>query len=61
MNPAATTTVRVEPSRKLYLAIGKATYDELNCMKPFGLIVRRFQVALIVVDAVAQEIVEWKE
>jgi hypothetical protein len=51
----------VEPNRKLYLAIGKATYDELNCMKPFGLIVKRFQVALIVVEAAAQEIVEWRD
>jgi hypothetical protein len=51
----------VEPERKLYLAIGKAAYDELSHIKAFGLIVKRFQVALIVVEATTQEIVEWKE
>ena len=51
----------VEPERKLYLAVGKATYNELNQIKAFGLIVKRFQVALIVVEAATQEIVEWKE
>lgn len=51
----------IEPERKLYLAIGKATYDELNQIKAFSLIVRRFQVALIVVEATLQEVLEWKE
>ena len=53
--------MEIEPERKLYLAIGKATSDELNLIKAFGLIVKRFQVALIVVEAMTQEIVEWKE
>ncbi len=51
----------VEPDRKLYLAIGNAAYDELNQIKAFGLIVKRFQVALIVVEATTEEIVAWKE
>ena len=51
----------VEPDRKLYLAVSKAAYDELNLIKAFGLIVKRFHVALIVVEAATQEIVEWKE
>ena len=51
----------VEPERKLYLAVGKAAYDELNHVKAFGLIVKRFQIALIVVEAITEEIVEWKE
>jgi hypothetical protein len=43
------------------MAIGKATYDELNQIKAFSLIVTRFQVALIVVESTLQEVLEWKE
>lgn len=51
----------IEPDRKLYLAMGKAAYHELNRMKAFGLIVRRFQVALIVVEATREEVIEWRD
>jgi hypothetical protein len=52
---------KIEPERKLYVVIGNMIYDELKQIKAFSLIVRRFQVALIVVEATLQEVIEWKE
>jgi hypothetical protein len=49
----------VDPQRKLYLAIGKSTYDDLTELETFHLVVRRFHVALFVVQILAEEIVEW--
>lgn len=49
----------MEPDRKLYLAIGKSVYDELKAMKMFTMIVKRFQIALIVVSVEKEEIVQW--
>ncbi len=51
----------VEPQRKLYLALGKAAYDELNEMETFRMAIRRFGVALIVVELLSEEVVQWKE
>ena len=51
----------VEPQRKLYLAISKPTYDELRNVKAFMSVVKRFQVALIIVKIPTEEIFEWIE
>ncbi len=51
----------VEPERKLYLALGKAAYNELNEMETFHMVIRRFGVALIVVELLSEEVVQWKE
>ena len=48
-----------EPERKLYLALSKAVHDELAQMRAFGLILRRFGVALIIVQVQTEEIVQW--
>jgi hypothetical protein len=49
----------VDPQRKLYLAISQTAYDDLGTMETFHLVVRRFQVALVVVGVRAEEISAW--
>jgi hypothetical protein len=49
----------VDPQRKLYLALGKTSYDELAQLETFHLVIGRFQVALVVVHLASEEIVEW--
>ena len=39
----------VDPQRKLYLAVSKTVYDDLETMETFRLVVRRFQVAMVVI------------
>jgi hypothetical protein len=51
----------VDPQRKLYVALGKTAYDDLAELETFGLVVRRFRVALLVVGIRAEELVEWIE
>jgi hypothetical protein len=51
----------VDSERRLYLAIGRSTYDELAELETFRLVVRRFQVSLVVVSLGAEEITEWIE
>lgn len=51
----------VEADRKLYLAVSKSAYDELMEMQTFHLVIRRFQVALVVVRIHSEEIAEWIE
>jgi hypothetical protein len=51
----------VEPQRKLYLALGKAAYDELNAMETFRMVVRRFVIALIIMELLTEKIVQWTE
>lgn len=49
------------PERKLYLAVSDDVYAELFEQKAIQLIVRRYQLALIVVNVSAEEIVAWKD
>ena len=50
-----------EPKRKLYIALSKSVYDDLLEMDTFDLVVQRFQVALLVVRIVEEEVELWKE
>jgi len=52
---------KVDPDRRLYLALSKSAYDELAEMDTFGLVVRRFQVSLVVVRIADEEIEAWKK
>lgn len=47
------------PERKLYLAISDTVHAELFGQKAVQLVVRRFQLSLIVVNVNAEEIVTW--
>ena len=49
----------MEPDRKFYLAVGEAVYDKLVEMKMFTLIVKRYQIALIVASLVEEKIIQW--
>ena len=51
---------KVDPFRKLYIAISKAAYDDLVRMDTFGLVVHRFQVSLLIVRTEDEEIELWK-
>lgn len=49
-----------DPERKLYLAVPNDVYDELFGQKAVQLIVRCYQLALIVVNIKREEIVTWR-
>jgi hypothetical protein len=48
-----------EPDRKLYLAINETIYAGLFTQKAIQVIVRRYQLPLLVVNIVTEEIVTW--
>jgi hypothetical protein len=52
---------KVDPSRKLYIAVSKSTYEELAEMDTFELVVERFRVSLLIVRIADEEIDEWKK
>jgi hypothetical protein len=49
----------VDPERKLYLAVSDLVYRELFKQKAIQLIVKRYQVAMVVVNVEQKEIIEW--
>jgi hypothetical protein len=49
----------LEPERKLYLAISDVTYADLFKLEGIQFIRRRKQLALLVVNIEAEEVVEW--
>ena len=51
---------RIEPERKLYLALSKPAFEELSVMETFELVVARFGIALLVVRIPEEEIEQWK-
>lgn len=51
----------VEPERKLYLAVNHIVYQEFLEQEAIELIRHRFQVAIVVVDVVRREVVQWIE
>lgn len=50
-----------EPERKLYLAVSHTVYEEFLSQEAVELIRNRFQVAVLVVDVVRQEVIQWIE
>lgn len=48
-----------EPDRKLYLAISETIHTSLFSQKAIQMIVRRYQLPLLVVNVEAEEIVAW--
>lgn len=48
-----------EPERKLYLAVNHTVYHEFLSQEAVELIRQRFQVAIIVIDVVRKEVVQW--
>ncbi|MCW3094395.1 MAG: XisH protein [Chthonomonadaceae bacterium] len=51
---------KIEPDRRLYLALSKTAFDELSEMETFQLVVTRFGIALLVVRIVEEEVAQWK-
>lgn len=51
---------KVEPDRKLYIALSKSAYDELAEMETSALVIARFQVLLVIVRIAEEEIEDWK-
>jgi XisH protein len=51
----------VEPERKLYLAISEKAYHDTFRLEAVQLLIKRFAMALIVVDVEQKEVVEWIE
>ncbi len=52
---------QTEPDRKLYIALSKSAYDELQKMETFALVVARYDVALFVVRIADEEIDLWRK
>jgi hypothetical protein len=50
---------RLEPERKLYLAISTKTYHDIFQLRAVQLLVKEFAIALIVVNVEQEEIVAW--
>lgn len=48
-----------EPDRLLYLAVSERAYSEVLSKKAAQMLTRRYNVAIIVVDLEAEEIVQW--
>lgn len=49
----------VAPERKLYLAVSHLVYHDLFGQEAIQLILRRFQVAMVVIDVSKEEVVKW--
>ena len=52
---------RIEPERKLYLAVSTRAYNDVFKLKAVQLLVEQFAIALIVVHIEREEIVQWIE
>ena len=52
---------KIDPDRKLFLALSESSYQELSSMSTFELVTTRFGVALLVVSVDIEEIFEWKK
>ncbi|MCW5852501.1 MAG: XisH family protein [Anaerolineae bacterium] len=50
---------RSDPERKLYLAISRIVYEKLFQQETFQVTLQRFQVALLVVNTVTEEVEQW--
>jgi len=48
-----------DPARTLFLAVSEATYLDLFQRAAIQLILKRFQVALVLVNVESEEIVRW--
>jgi len=48
-----------DPERKLYIAISETVYEEFFTLESIQVIVKRFQLPLIVVSLKTEEIVKW--
>jgi hypothetical protein len=51
---------KIEPERRLFLALSKAAFEELSEMATFELVVARFGIAMLVVRIGEEEIAQWK-
>lgn len=51
---------KIEPGRRLFLALSKTMFEELSEMDTFALVVERFGIALLVVGIAEEEIEQWK-
>lgn len=49
----------LEPDRKLYLAVSDVVYADLFALKAIQFVVRRHQLALLVVRMDTEEVIEW--
>lgn len=49
----------IEPDRKLYLAVHDHTYHHLLQQDAIRVIVERYQLVLLVVNVVTEEVVQW--
>jgi hypothetical protein len=48
------------PERQLYLAISDWTYQNFCQRKAVSIIIKRYQIALLIIDINTEEILEWK-
>ncbi len=51
---------KIEPERKLYLAISEPVYKNIFGKKSIQWLIERNQVALLVINIIKEEVVEWK-
>lgn len=51
---------KIDPQRRLFLALSQTAFDELSAMDTFALVVERFGIALLVVRIAEEEIAQWK-
>ena len=51
----------IHPERKLYLAVGTIAYSNVFSKKAVQVIVKQYDLALLVVDVTKEEVVKWIE
>jgi hypothetical protein len=51
---------KIQPDRRLFLALSRTAFDELSEMDTFRLVTERFGIGLLVVATEEEEIVEWR-
>ena len=49
----------IEPERELYLAVSHRAYKEAPAQKAAQRLMQRFNVSILVVNAVTEEVIEW--
>jgi hypothetical protein len=52
---------KIEPDRKLYMAVSARAYRDVFSLKAVQFLVQQFTIALIVVDIEREEIVVWND
>ena len=51
---------KIEPERRLFLALSKTTFEELAAMETFELVIERFGIASLAFHIAEEVVAQWK-